>query len=92
MALSGCETGRTRCGAGEDPVGIGTAFLHSGAGALLVSLWKVDDQATAELMKAFYRKWIDGGDAGRARALREAKLALLEGRDAVRPRNGRRSS
>jgi CHAT domain-containing protein len=77
VALSGCETARSSVSAGEDPVGIGMAFLHTGAGALLASLWKVEDRATALLMKTFYRKWLESGGAGRARALREAKLALL---------------
>ncbi len=86
VALSGCETGRTEVGAGEDPVGIGTAFLQAGAGALLVSLWKVEDQATAELMKSFYRKWLDGSDGNRALALQEAKLEFLRGRPRAAPR------
>jgi CHAT domain-containing protein len=64
---------------GDDAVGIGTAFLHSGASSLLVSLWKVEDVATAALMKSFYQRWIrDGKDKGRA--LRESKLELIAGR------------
>jgi len=86
VTLSGCETGRSGVGASEDPVGIGTAFLHAGAGALLVSLWKVDDQATSELMKTFYRKWIEDGGSSRARSLREAKLAFLKTRPQAPPR------
>jgi CHAT domain-containing protein len=78
VALSGCETGRNDVGLGEDPVGMATAFLHAGAGALLVSLWKVEDEATAALMKAFYRRWLGDGKS-RAAAFREAKLELLRG-------------
>ena len=63
---------------GDDPVSISTAFLHSGAGALLVSLWKVEDDATALLMEKFYSKWIREGSS-KARALREAKLELSRG-------------
>lgn len=81
VALSGCETGVEDVAAGDDPAGLATAFLHGGATSLLVSLWKVEDRATADLMRRFYRAWIDE-DRPRAAALREAKLALLEeGRD-----------
>lgn len=77
ITLSGCETGRFDVGPGDDPVGLGTAFLHSGARSLLVSLWKVEDQATAQLMERFYREWLRGKHGNRARALRAAKLSLL---------------
>lgn len=78
VSLSGCETARKDVLPGDDTVSIGTAFLHAGAGALLASLWKVEDAATSALMQAFYRKWIhDGKD--KVEALREAKLALLAG-------------
>jgi CHAT domain-containing protein len=86
VALSGCETGRTQVGAGEDPVGIGTAFLQAGAGALLVSLWKVEDKSTSMLMKTFYRNWIVEGEVNRAHSLRKAKLALLKDRAHSAPR------
>jgi CHAT domain-containing protein len=63
---------------GDDTVSIATSFLHAGASSLLVSLWKVEDRATAELMKSFYRRWLsDGSD--KAKALRESKLELLGG-------------
>ena len=78
IALSGCETGRSYTGEGQDPVGIGAAFLHGGASALLVSLWKVEDLATAQLMKTFYANWMEQGMDG-AEALRQAKLAMLRG-------------
>jgi CHAT domain-containing protein len=80
VTLSGCETGRIDVRAGDEPVGLGTAFLHSGAPALLVSLWKVEDESTAALMEAFYREWLGSrGAAGadRAAALRSAKLELI---------------
>jgi CHAT domain-containing protein len=85
VTLSGCETGKLNVAPGDDPVGIGTAFLHSGARALLVSLWKVEDEATAALMAAFYKRWLSSEDGNRARALREAKLHLLREGRFVRP-------
>jgi CHAT domain-containing protein len=78
IALSGCETGRGRVSAADDAVSIAAAFLHAGAPSLLVSLWKVEDRATAALMKSFYGRWIGEGK-DRARALREAKLDLARG-------------
>ena len=78
VTLSGCETGLSDVAVGDDPSGLATAFLHSGASSLLVSLWKVEDRATAALMASFYRRWIDGGKA-RSTALREAKLELVRG-------------
>ena len=79
VTLSGCETGRNEIQGGDDPVGLATAFLHCGAGALLVSLWKVEDAATAELMSLFYDHWIRHG-RDRVDALRQAKLAMLKGK------------
>ena len=79
VTLSGCETGRNEVQGGDDPVGLATAFLHCGAGALLVSLWKVEDAATAELMSLFYDNWIRHGRE-RVEALRQAKLAMLKGK------------
>ncbi len=78
VTLSGCETGKNEVRPGDDPVSLSTAFLHSGASSLLVSLWKVEDEATAELMKRFYSKWI-GEKKSKARALREAKTELSMG-------------
>ncbi len=77
ITLSGCETGRYDVGPGDDPVGLGTAFLHSGARSLLVSLWKVEDEATAGLMEKFYTRWLKGSKVRRSQALREAKLDML---------------
>ncbi|MGQ9592714.1 MAG: CHAT domain-containing protein, partial [Planctomycetota bacterium] len=84
VALSGCETGRGRVLPGDDTVSVSTAFLHAGARALLVSLWKVEDRATALLMASFYRKWLGEG-RDKARSLREAKLELVAG-EFSRPR------
>ncbi len=77
VTLSGCETGRFDVRAGDEPVGLGTAFLHSGARALLLSLWRVEDEATAVLMERFYRTWLADTDVDRADALRRAKLSMI---------------
>lgn len=74
VTLSGCETGRGRLH-GADMIGLASGFLAAGARSLLVSLWRVDDRATASLMRGFYQALRTG--KGRAAALREAQLALL---------------
>lgn len=54
MVLSGCETGRARVDRGDDLVGIMTAMIASGAGALVTSLWKTHDEAAMALILEFY--------------------------------------
>ena len=74
VALSACETGVSRS-RGSDLVGLCRGFYRAGASSIVVSLWRVDDQATADLMEAFYGELGTGCDP--AVALREAQLALL---------------
>ena len=62
VILSACETGLSRPLAGEELAGLAHAFLYAGAATLMVSLWRVDDPATAELMTRFYSVWRDTGD------------------------------
>ena len=56
-------------------IGLARGFFLAGAPALAVSLWMVDDAATAELMIAFYRALLAG--LRPAAALRQAQVALL---------------
>src|SRR5262249_62048282 len=55
VTLSACESGLGRYGGGEGLLGFSQAFLLAGAPAVVLSLWKVDDQATARLMRRFYQ-------------------------------------
>jgi len=76
VVLSACESGRGQIGRGEGVVGLSRAFLASGAGGVVASLWPVPDKATAELMSEFYeRMLVKRGPAGRS--LNEARLALM---------------
>jgi CHAT domain-containing protein len=81
VTLSACQSGLGRHSGGEGFVGFAQAFFLAGARSLVVSLWEVDDRATALLMFRFYQNWLGrraGLDhpLGKAEALREAKTWL----------------
>lgn len=75
VALSACETGMSAVAPGEELMGLARGFFSAGAPSLLLSLWTVDDRATATLMSSFYRR-LAAGDALGA-ALRHAQLELM---------------
>ncbi len=74
--LSACETGLGEVQIGEGVFGLRRAFVLAGAKTLVMSLWKVPDQQTQELMSDFYRRILAGEP--RAEALRQAQLAMKE--------------
>jgi len=79
VVLSACETGLGEKIPGEGLVGLPQAFMTAGATALLVSLWPVDDLASAELMQRFYHQYI-GHRLPPAAALREAQNSMRQSR------------
>jgi CHAT domain-containing protein/tetratricopeptide (TPR) repeat protein len=81
VTLSACESGLGQYGGGEGLLGFAQAFLLAGSRAVFLTLWEVDDTATALLMDRFYRNLLgqreDGAKAlPKAEALREAKQWL----------------
>jgi hypothetical protein len=78
VTLSACETGLGRQAGGEGLLGFVQALVQAGARSVLVSLWPVDDAATALLMTRFYQNLLGQRQGlkaplGKAEALREAK-------------------
>jgi CHAT domain-containing protein/Flp pilus assembly protein TadD len=86
VVLSACETGfgsgiRADVPAGDDWESLVRSFLAAGAAEVLASLWRVEDQATADLMEAFYVAYADGVSARDALASAQQRL-LAEPRTA----------
>lgn len=83
VTLSACQTGLGKV-AGEGMIGLSRAFLVAGARAVLVSQWSVSDEATAALMSAFYRGYLELDD--KALALQRAMQELRSEPAYVHPR------
>lgn len=74
VTLSACETGLGRQLRGEGIVGLPHAFLAAGARGVVVTLWRVDDEAAAQYMTELYRELRDG------RSVAEAMLRVRQAR------------
>lgn len=74
VTLSACQTGLGEVTNGEGVFGLQRAFRVAGARALLMSLWKIDDEATAKMMSLFYSAWLAGKN--KAEAFKHARQEM----------------
>jgi len=72
VVLSACQTGKGKVYRTEGVVGFTRGFMFAGAPRVIVSLWKVDDEATRALMVKFYELW-KPGKVATATALKKAQ-------------------
>ncbi len=77
VVLSACSTALGKEIVGEGLIGLVRGFMYAGSRRVLASLWKVDDEATSELMTRFYRALFEKGLAPSA-ALQAAQVELLK--------------
>ncbi len=75
VVLSACRTALGREIRGEGLVGLTRGFFSAGARQVVVSLWPVEDRATAELMRRFYGEMLGRGHSPAA-ALRAAQTSM----------------
>ena len=79
VVLSACQTALGKEINGEGIVGLTRGFMYAGAPRVVASLWRIDDRATAELMKRFYAGMLRE-KLRPAAALREAQVSMLKER------------
>jgi CHAT domain-containing protein/tetratricopeptide (TPR) repeat protein len=84
IVLSACETGLGKEIKGEGLVGLTRGFMYAGSPRIVVSLWSVDDEATAELMTKFYQKMLQD-KLKPAAALRSAQIEMLKNENFAAP-------
>lgn len=83
VVLSACDTGMGSTETGKGVFGLRRALVLAGAATQVVSLWKVDDAATTDLMNAYYERLLAG--EGRSEALHEVQRAFLRDPERAHP-------
>jgi CHAT domain-containing protein len=81
VVLSACDTGLGKLQAGEGVLGLRRAFEAAGAGAVIMSLWEVEDRSSREWMRHLYESRFRLGRPT-PEAIRDADLAVLRDRRA----------
>jgi len=76
VVLSACDTGLGQDTTGEGIYGLRRALVIAGSESQLISLWKVDDNATKDLMVKYYNRLLN--NQGRSEALRQTQLEMLK--------------
>jgi CHAT domain-containing protein len=76
VVLSACQTALGPEVRGEGIIGLARGFMYAGAARIVATEWKVDDAATAELMKRFYAAMLGPSRQRPSAALRAAQLSM----------------
>ncbi|MGN6648200.1 MAG: CHAT domain-containing protein [Cytophaga sp.] len=76
VLLSACETGLGDVQLGEGVYGLQRAFIVAGSNNLIMSLFKVSDEITADLLNEFYKNWLKTGN--KRKSLYDAKMYILQ--------------
>jgi CHAT domain-containing protein len=77
VTLSGCRTGLGKQIGGEGMIGLTQGFMYAGAARVMVSLWDVNDQATAEFMGRLYKFMLGPQHLSPAAALRATQISIM---------------
>jgi CHAT domain-containing protein/lipopolysaccharide biosynthesis regulator YciM len=86
VVLSACETGLGKIQKGEGIIGLTRALLYAGTRNIIVSIWKVTDESTSDLMVDFYKNSLAGKvQLSYSEALRNAKLKMIRERKYAHP-------
>lgn len=83
VVLSACETATGKLSRGEGIISLARAFSYAGANSIITTLWRVNDQKSADLMVDFYQNLADGQT--KDAALRQAQLRFIEEGTAAHP-------
>ena len=76
VVLSACETGLGEIRGDEGVFGLQRAFKLAGVNSIIMSLWKIPDQQTAELMQYFYKFYISGKSKSESLKLAQKRISL----------------
>ncbi|MGD9580316.1 MAG: CHAT domain-containing protein [Vampirovibrionia bacterium] len=78
VVLSACESGTGKLNSGEGVLGITRSFFISGTNAMVISLWKINDQSSSLLMSDFYNNMYKTKDEKVSEALRKAQIQIIK--------------
>jgi CHAT domain-containing protein/tetratricopeptide (TPR) repeat protein len=77
--LSACETGAGAWRNGEGVISLAHSFMHAGCPGVVMSLWKIDEKTSTDVIEKFYQYLAKG--KSKSEALRRAKLDVINGED-----------
>jgi CHAT domain-containing protein/tetratricopeptide (TPR) repeat protein len=79
VVLSACQTALGKEIKGEGLIGLTRGFMYAGAPRVVATLWRIDDRASADMMRRFYEAMLKDGLRPTA-ALRAAQISMLRDR------------